>query len=150
MSVQVPAQAIEDARGADGELYPVLLAIARYESGYNPQAIGDGGCSKGYLQFNQCGGLGAGHSDAELLDGPSNMRLGAQYIRGRLAGGASLWDALQPWSVRSQAWALLQQMQAEGIEGAGSVPAWTGNGSPQVSGAALGLAAVVALLILLG
>lgn len=148
LTVQVPAQALADAQGADGDLWPVLVALAKPESGYNPRAVGDGGCSLGYLQFNQCGGLGAGHPDEELLDGPSNMRLGAQYIRGRLNGGASLWDALQPWSTRSQAWELLQQMQAEGVEGAGQVPQLAGSGGSGGNGAvALVMGAIILFLV---
>lgn len=149
MAVQVPYQALQDAQSADGELWPVLLALAWPESRYNPGAIGDNGCSKGYLQFNQCGGLGAGHSDAELLDGPSNMRLGAQVIRGKLASGMSLWDALQPWSTRPTAWALLQQMQAEGIEGAGPVPQLAG-GAPLDRPVLVAIGALALLIILWG
>lgn len=145
MSVSVPAQALADARAADSDLWPVLLAIAGPESGYNPRAVGDQGCSKGYLQFNQCGGLGAGHSDSELLDGVSNFRLGAQYIRGRLNAGAGLYDALSPWSTRGAAWALYQRMQSEGIEGAGSVPAVGGSGPNWLL---VGIAAVIVLALL--
>lgn len=122
MAVQVPAQAIEWAKSADAELWPVLLALAKYESGFDPQAVGDGGCSKGLLQYNTCGGLGNGHSDAELFDPVVILTLGAQYIRREMASGKSLYEALWPWSVRPSAWALLQRMCAEGIEGAGAVP----------------------------
>ena len=147
--IAVPAQALADAQGADGELYPVLLALARFESGYNPGAIGDNGCSYGYLQMNRCGGLGAPYSEAQLLDGPTNMRLGAQYIRGRLAAGASLYDALSPWSVRPQAWELLQDMQAQGIEGAGGSGAALALGGAEGGGFLVALAAA-ALWFLLG
>lgn len=115
--VQIPAQAIRDAQAADAELWPVLLAIAGPESSWNPGAIGDGGTSFGYLQFHQEGGLGDGHAIADLLNGPYNMQAGAQYIRGRLASGASLWDALQPWSTRPAAMDLLARIQSEGVDG---------------------------------
>ena len=145
MSVQIPAQAIADAQAGAGELWQVVLALAQYESGFDPRAVGDGGCSKGALQFNTCGGLGVGHSDAELFDAVSNYRLGAQYIRQRLNAGVSLWDALQLWPVRPQAWALLQRIQQEDIVGTGDMPRI---GTGVMNGAVLLLVAIIAALLL--
>lgn len=159
MAVQIPAQAIVDAKAGAGELWEVVLAIAGPESSWRADAIGDcklykGGpivpCttpraqpySFGYLQMYTDGGLGDGHSAAELLDGPANFRLGAEYIRRRLAGGASLYAALSPWTTRDAAWALYQRIKSEGIEPVGSAvapgPTFTGAG-PLLMVALLGL-----------
>lgn len=147
MAVQIPAQAIADARAGAGELWQVVLAIAGPESDWHSQAIGDGGCSIGYLQMNMCGGLGSGISKDVLLDGPTNFRLGANYIRGRLNQGATLYDALQPWSARPAAWALYQRIQAEGIQGISStgVDGAVSLGDPKIL-----LALVVLAVIVLG
>ncbi len=154
MGVQIPARAIADAQAGAGELWQVVLAIAGPESGWDPRAVGDAGCSLGYLQMNRCGGLGVGHSEAELFDGVSNFRLGAEYIRGRLAGGATLWDALQPWSARPAAWALLGRIQTEGIDGIGGASAPSSPGSIPATATedavTIAALAVLALLIVGG
>jgi hypothetical protein len=146
MGVQIPAQAIADSQAA-GELWQVVLAIAGPESSWRADAIGDAGCSIGYLQFNMCGGLGTGIAKETLLHGPTNMRLGAEYIRGRLARGDSLWDAMQPWSARPAAYELYQQILSEGIEGVstpgGSVLQASGNNTVIVL-----LAAAAAIILL--
>lgn len=161
MAVSIPSQAIADAQAADSELWPVLLAIAGPESTWYAKAKGDyklawGGpivpkdtpgafpTSFGYLQYYQDGGLGTGIDANILLDGPSNMRLGASYIRGRLREGASLYDALSPWSARPEAWALLQRIQTEGVAGAGAVPMVAGG---NVQGFPMGLAAAALFLV---
>lgn len=165
MAVQIPAQAIADAQSA-GELKDIVLAIAGPESSWNADAKGDyklyrGGpivpkgtpgaqpYSFGYLQFYTDGGLGDGHSTANLLNGVYNMRLGASYIRSRLAGGASLYQALSPWSSRENAWALYQRIRAEGIEGVGSVTSSTGTPNLGNVGALLLVAALGLLLLVL-
>lgn len=142
--VQIPAQAILDAKTADSDLWQLLLAIAGPESGYRSDAVGDNGCSLGYLQFNTCGGLGNGHSQAELFNGVNNFRLGAQYIKGRMANGASLYEALQPWSARDLALALYNRIRSEGIEGEGSVSVVTGSNA----GGTLILIGALALLLI--
>lgn len=144
MTVRIPASAVSDANTADAGLALVLLALAGPESGWNPGAVGDGGCSLGYLQLNRCGGLGAGYSETELLDGVTNFGLGAAYIRERLATGASLYDALEPWSARPAAWALYQRITAEGIESAGPTP--TAAGLPVGVGVLVGLVLVLWLM----
>jgi len=146
VAVAVPAQAIADAKAADGELWPVLLAIAGPESSWRADAIGDNGTSFGYLQMHTPGGLGDGHSIAELLDGVTNLRLGAQYIRQRLANGASLYDALSPWSARPQAWALLQRMENEGIEGEGAIDDFTDGQSANAGGGGVVLLLAIAII----
>lgn len=96
-----------------GQIVAAGMAVAHYESRWTPTAVGDGGCSFGYMQFNRCGGLGSQYSRAELLDGPTNARLFVEYVAVHLAAGYEMADILQPWSVRWPAPAL-----AEGMEGA--------------------------------
>lgn len=132
MAVEIPAQAVADARAGAAragypDLWPLLLAVAGPESNWNPQPPGynDDGSSFGYLQLHVGGisplfpgaGLGDGHAAAELLDGPTNFAIGAKIIGDRLAAGASLADALQPWSTRPAALALYDRIRAEGIAG---------------------------------
>mgnify|MGYP001584767810 CR=1 FL=1 len=73
--------------------------------------------SFGYTQFHVDGGLGTGIASEVLLDGVTNFRLAAQHIRGDLAAGNSLYDALWPWTARPQIWVLYQRILVEGIEG---------------------------------
>lgn len=126
----IPSQILAEAKAASATLWPVLVAIARYESDFNEKALGDwklqwGGpivgsqtpgafpTSFGLLQFHVDGGLGAGHDVGRLLEAGYNLKLGAEYIQGRLDGGATLHEALQPWSVREDALALLPRIVAE-------------------------------------
>lgn len=130
MSVAIPALAVRDAQeGAARAGYPgvwqILLALAGPESGYNPRPPGynDDGSSFGYLQLHVGGlsalfpgaGMGDGHATAELLDGPSNMAIGAAHVGAQLAAGRSVAEALAPWSTRPAALALLERIQTEGI-----------------------------------
>jgi hypothetical protein len=128
VALAMPGQAIGDAqRGAAAagypELWPLLVALAYYESTGNPGAIGDAGCSFGYLQFNTCGGLGQGQAIGDLLDGVYNMRLGARIIGDRLRAGWDVWSAVRDWTTRAHAIPLYQQLVAEGVVGSTPVPA---------------------------
>lgn len=135
--LQIPAQAVRDAYAADAELAPVLLAIAGPESTWraNPEPPGDDGSSFGYTQLHVGGisvlypgaGLGDGHPIEQLRDGVTNFRIAAAAIRARLArNGGDMYDALQPWSTRDEAWALLQQIKTESIVGGAAQPVVTG------------------------
>ncbi len=150
MSVQIPPQAIADARAGAAragypELAPVLLALAGPESTWRADAakVDAIECSYGYLQMNRCGGLGNGHDVAELLDGPSNFALGARVIGDRLAAGASLRDALRDWSTRDQALALLPEIQAA----LGAMPPAGGDSSTNTGGGLLAVALLALLTI---
>ena len=140
MAVQIPIQAVHDAQEADFGLRDILLAIAGPESGWDSQAKGDcklawGGIivpcitpgsfptSFSYTQLHIDGGLGDGIPPERLLNGVYNFQLAARHIRGEIASGKSLYDALWPWSARPAIWALYERIQAEGIEGVS-----TGNG----------------------
>jgi hypothetical protein len=95
------------------EIVAAGMAVAHWESRWTPGAIGDNGCSIGYMQWNTCGGLGRGYDRAALLDGSTNARLWVEYVAVHLAAGYDMAAILQPWSVRDQALAM-----AEGMEGA--------------------------------
>lgn len=165
MAVQVPSHILAALQGIDRELWPALIALAYYESTWREDAEGDfklywGGpivsrdtpgafpTSFGLLQYHVDGGLGTGMDPGALKHGPTIMRLGAEYIRGRLASGVSLWDALSPWSTRSQAWELMQRIGAEGIEGVsggvGAAPA----GEQGVTAGGLLMLAIAAFVVL--
>lgn len=58
----------------------VWVPIMQVESGGNPAAVGDNGCSIGLFQANMCGGQGAGHSRERLLDPVYNARVVAPQI----------------------------------------------------------------------
>lgn len=92
------------------EIMPYLMSVSWYESRWDPQAIGDNGCSVGYVQFNQCGGMGAPYSREELLDGARNMQLLAEWIAVHRAAGYEIEDILAPWSVRWPAIRLAESM----------------------------------------
>lgn len=108
----------------------LMLAVAGFESGFNPWARGDqcaavglcdwgghdqeGYCSFGLFQFNRCGGAGANHPIESLLDATYNAELAAYTMRYRYDATGSWYEALQPWSVRPNAWTVYQQ-QVGGI-----------------------------------
>ena len=160
-TLSVPSNTLSDVGAAtsDSNVQAALVAIAYYESGWNAGAIGDytldcqtfytaatapAGAwptSFGYLQMHnggdggQCAaGLGAGYSSTQLLDGQFNMSLGAGYISNRLANGASMYDAMSPWSTRDEAYALYQQIVAQGGIGGGG-GSTSGGGSTGGGGA---------------
>lgn len=147
MAVSIPYQAIADAKQADPELWPILLAIAGPESTWRPEAVGDNGCSIGYMQMNTCGGLGDGHSKEELFNGVRNFQLAAQYIHGRLNSGASMYDAISPWTTRPTAWTIYQQILSEGIVGVDQMPGIPGPAAANSGLVKVGLAAVGLYLI---
>lgn len=145
--VDVPVAVWGWARGGAGDLAPVIVALAWAETGgsFDPEAVGDAGCSKGWLQFNQCGGLGQGHPDAELFDPVASAALAAGYLRGRLArNGGDLRDAMAPWSTRDAALAVLPQL---GVDVGSVAPAPAGGGGALVVGLVL---VGVALWLVLG
>ena len=92
------------------EITPYLMAVSWYESRWTPDAIGDHGCSLGYVQFNVCGGMGRPYSPEELLDGGRNMQLIAEYIAVHRSAGYEIEDILAPWSVRYPAIRLAESM----------------------------------------
>jgi len=61
--------------------YPLALALIQHESGFDPNAVGDKGCSKGVAQLNTCAGEGVGVPDYLLADPYSNARISFQHVR---------------------------------------------------------------------
>lgn len=116
MPFDVPVNIIQWAQAASGnsDVQAALIVVSYYESSWNPNAIGDNGTSFGLMQMHQGGGLGDGYTQEQLLDGPTNFRLAAQYIEGRLSQGANLYDALQPWTTRDLAWPKIQEIRGSG------------------------------------
>lgn len=101
MDPSVVAAIVQAAReqGVD----PVLaLATAFQESGLNPNAVGDQGCSIGLFQLNTCGGEGVGLSSAQLHDPLTNARralsefAAVQRSNPGLSGGALAAAAQRP------------------------------------------------------
>lgn len=67
----------------------LLLALWWVESGWDPQAVGDGGCSVGLGQLNFCGGAGTtfaqrdGVTREQVLASPDlQARYSAEYLAG--------------------------------------------------------------------
>lgn len=143
MALDIPAPAWSWARSGAGGLAPVILALAWAETrgSFDPGAVGDDGCSLGWLQFNTCGGLGAGRPAAELFDPVASAAIAAGYITDRLAAnGGDVRDALEPWTTRDMALSVLPQIQAE-FDAAGAGPiAGVGGGAGVVGLVVLGLA----------
>jgi Transglycosylase SLT domain len=127
--VDIPPEAAAAARSAQQQVgasdlaAALALAVAWPESGYNPNAEGDwmvGGrivargtpgaipTSFGYTQLHtnaggSGGGLGNGHSDAELKDPVTNFAIAERAIQARLDGGADELGAIGAWSTRHTA-----------------------------------------------
>lgn len=64
--------AIAKAAQETGVPYNVALAVATAESGLDPTATGDQGCSHGLFQLNACEGEGVGMTDAQMADPYTN------------------------------------------------------------------------------
>lgn len=71
------------------------MGIVSAESGFNPNAVGDAGCSIGLLQLNTCGGQGSDYaSNPDALKDPVlNMEVGQPYI-----ARAVLYATQQGWT----------------------------------------------------
>ena len=143
----IPMTAIDWARqaqqqtGASDLAAALALAIAGPESGYNPNAVGDGGTSFGLLQFHQGGGLGDAYSASDLMDPVFNLAAGMRYIQSRLDAGASPYEAISPWSTRDAAMANLPEAAAAlGVQ----IP-----GGPAVAAGSGVVLAVIAFLVIL-
>lgn len=92
------------------EIRTVGMAVAWYESNWQPDATGDYGCSLGYFQFNRCGGMGMPYSPSELLNPGRNAALFSEYVAVHLHAGYEMQDILAPWSVRWKSLALASEL----------------------------------------
>lgn len=72
--------AIAKAAQATGVPYNVALATAIAESGLDPNAVGDHGCSHGLFQLNTCGGEGTGMSLDQMQDPYTNALTALQQF----------------------------------------------------------------------
>ncbi len=72
----------------------VTMGIVMAESGFDPDAVGDAGCSIGLLQLNTCGGQGSDYADNRdaLKDPRLNMQVGQPFI-----ARAVLYATQQGW-----------------------------------------------------
>jgi murein DD-endopeptidase MepM/ murein hydrolase activator NlpD len=61
--------------------YPLALALIQHESGFDPKAVGDQGCSKGVAQLNTCTGEGVGVPDYLLADPYYNAKIAFTKVR---------------------------------------------------------------------
>lgn len=82
-------QQISDTAVALGADPALVLATAKIESGFNPSAVGDNGCSYGVFQENICGGAGTGKPIAQLQDVPSSIARYIDRVRRVVAAGFS-------------------------------------------------------------
>ena len=91
--------------------YKLLLAIARYESTFDPDAIGAAG-ERGLLQLHPC------HCDNVRLAGLDPTKhedctlYAAIMLATSIAKGKTLEQALEPWTVGKRALALFEDMHA--------------------------------------
>lgn len=70
-------KAIFDAQGVPPSVWVPILNV---ESGGNPQAVGDSGCSVGLFQANMCGGQGKGYTAEQLKNPVFNAQVVAPQI----------------------------------------------------------------------
>ncbi len=64
----------------------LVSSIITQESGGNPNAVGDSGCSLGLMQLNTCAGWlpSFGYSGENLFDPQTNILYGCQYLNAQL------------------------------------------------------------------
>lgn len=98
--------AVASSVGVDSNL---ALATVIQESGGNPNAVGDQGCSFGLLQLNACAGEGVGYSQQQLLDPVTNLQIGLSAL------------AATPYPGDPGAWAAAAQRPADPAGYAASV-----------------------------
>ena len=94
--------AIARAAQAAGVPYNVALATAMAESGLNPNAVGDQGCSHGLFQLNTCGGEGAGMSSAQLNDPYTNALKALQQFAAVAKQNPSITSDPGAWAAAAQ------------------------------------------------
>jgi soluble lytic murein transglycosylase-like protein len=96
--LQALARAAQDA----GVPYNVALATAMAESGLNPTAIGDQGCSHGLFQLNTCGGEGVGMSPGELNDPYTNALTALRQFAAVAQADPSITSDPGRWAAAAQ------------------------------------------------
>jgi len=94
--------AIAKAAQETGVPYNVALAVATAESGLDPSATGDQGCSHGLFQLNACEGEGVGMTDAQMADPYTNALTALQRFAAVAAGDPSITSDPGKWAAAAQ------------------------------------------------
>ena len=83
----------------------LVSGIIEQESGGNPNAIGDNGCSYGLMQLNTCAGwlpgYGFGQDNSALLDPETNINYGCQYLNTLLNQYGNVNQAISAYNAGS-------------------------------------------------
>lgn len=83
----------------------LVSGIITRESGGNPNAIGDNGCSYGLMQLNTCAGwlpgFGPGQDNSMLLDPTTNINYGCQYLNTLLNQYQNVAQAISAYNAGS-------------------------------------------------
>lgn len=77
---------VPPAAGSVSNYVNIVSGIIEQESGGNPDAIGDNGCSLGLMQLNTCAGWPQqyGYTNDNLFDPAININYGCQYLNSLL------------------------------------------------------------------
>lgn len=94
--------AIAKAAQETGVPYNIALAVAVAESGLDPNAVGDQGCSHGLFQLNTCGGEGQGMSLAELQDPYTNALTALRQFAAVAQANPGIVNDPGAWAAQAQ------------------------------------------------
>ena len=98
----VVMQAIAKAAQATGVPYNVAIAVAMAESGLDPNAVGDQGCSHGLFQLNACAGEGVGMTPAEMADPYTNALKALQQFAAVAQANPGITSDPGAWAAAAQ------------------------------------------------
>lgn len=91
-------QQIADEAARQGVRPELALAIARRESSFNPNAIGDGGRAVGLFQLHAGAAQDAGITPDQRYDTAANIRAGVTYLRQLIDRFGNEEQALQAYN----------------------------------------------------
>lgn len=94
--------AIAKAAQETGVPYNVALATAIAESGLDPTATGDNGCSHGLFQLNTCGGEGQGMTLDQMQDPYTNAKRALEQFAAVAAADPSVTSDPGKWAAEAQ------------------------------------------------
>lgn len=85
----------------------IFTMIAFYESHWNPRTVGAAG-ERGWIQIHPCHNKCSGHgvkTNGLSWDNPRDLLwVGCEMVRESMDNGASMYNALSPWTTRKRAW----------------------------------------------